>query len=127
VRPVICLLFLMSAWAVRAEPPVGMDLTSPAHIWWECHKQPTSGISCCSEADGHVLDDHHWGTSKDGYWFVAEGQRHDVPMSKVLVGDTCGADPNEATRSEAKVWYRTVGGDSVVELIVLCFAPGTEY
>lgn len=130
MKLVACTLALLLAASVAfGEPPPGTDLGSRTHAWWECHKQPVNGISCCSEADGHSLKDTDWGSDGNHYKIRVEGVWFPVPENTILMGDTCGADPREDAQSEAKVWYRTIRNLSnrIEMLYVLCFQPGTQY
>lgn len=130
MKLVVCaILLILMVWAAFAAPPPGTDLDSPRHLWWECHKQPVNGISCCSEADGHSLKDTEWGSDGNHYQVRVEGEWFPVPDNTILMGDACGADPQEDARSEAKVWYLISRGPSnmIEALHVLCFEPGTLY
>lgn len=130
-RARLFLALLTYAAAARAEPPQGTDLNSPIHKWWECHVQPHSPVSCCSEADGHNLTDNDWRQTKDPadpYEIRVEGTWHPVPARAILGPDGCGPDPDTSNASSAKVWYiRYNEIDGTVRLSILCFMPGTFY
>lgn len=114
----------------RAEPPPGTDLNSPEHAWWDCHKMPRGGASCCGTADGHTLSDSEWrlAPAAKGYQVLIGGQWADVPKDSVLHdADKCGPDPKDDGRSLAKVWWSLSITDDNDQPRILCFIPGQMY
>ena len=125
---VVALALLPTVALARGNFPPGAE-----HDWWQCQKQPVTGYSCCSEADGHVLKDEDWrlqDTDKGPiYQIRVEGQWFDVPASAV-VNETaqCGPEPNPEHRAMAKVWYtRYNAGNVIASLSIYCFEAGTMY
>ena len=90
---------------------------------------PGTGASCCSETDGHSLGDANWKIGPGGYQVQVEGHWWNIPGDTVLEGDLCGADPNVATQSDAKVWYAITRGmdNAIASIKVFCFKPGSLY
>ena len=69
----------------RADPtlaPWFRSLTNPNHL----------GLSCCAEADGHILHDEDWRTVGNHYSIRIAGEWWDVPPQAVLdhVGNPTG-------------------------------------
>jgi hypothetical protein len=127
------IFILPLAMPAMAAPPPGADLRSPEHAWWECHLQPATKVSCCHEADGHVLGDDEWrireGAGGTVYQVHVGAKWFDVPQEAV-VNDTnhCGAEPDPVKRPMAKVWYYPIWGlGGVMNIKIRCFIVGTMY
>jgi hypothetical protein len=116
-----------------ALPPAGVYPNEAEHLWWECHVQPITKIGCCRASDGHVLRDDEW-------WAIESlhGGRHyqvrvgakwfDVP-AQAVINDfrRCGAEPNRAHRTMAKVWYAPSWHDhTIVDIEIRCFIAGND-
>lgn len=99
-----------------AAPPPGVDLNSSTHAWFEAQHSAT-GAWCCSQADGHILDDSDWGQDNFGYWARINGAIQQIPDS-ALRDPKGGPNPT----GHAIVWFTQ--GDWGVR--VYCFAPGWE-
>ncbi len=80
--------------------------------WFKQQKNPKTGISCCNEADGEMVDEE----IRDGRYWIASNLTKGVwllvPSEVVILG------PNWHGRPVA--WFRHNNG--VPE--VYCFAPG---
>lgn len=108
---------LTLALGADAKPPPGTDLNSAMHRWFECQKQPTSGASCCSIADGHVLSEDQWSIRGNGYRVKIGAVWYEVPANRVIAS-RCGPNPT----ASPVVWWGYVAG----EPMIFCFLPGTE-
>lgn len=127
---------LAIATPALALPPPGTDMSSPEHAWWECQKQNGTGISCCSVADGHVLNDDQWrkDDARNVYQALIDGHWRDIDPKKIVQpSQQCGPEPNAEHRTMAKVWfsrnwYPIEGGSKEEEEPnIYCFMVGTEY
>jgi hypothetical protein len=100
----LSIAFLLIAAPSLAAPPPDADLSSPFHTWFE-HQHSVTGDWCCSLADGHyeVWINRAW---------------HTVPATALR--DPHGG-PNPTGR--AIVWWSQVGD----EIVIRCFAPGSEF
>jgi hypothetical protein len=108
--------FLIVVSPCVAAPPAGVDANGPLHVWFE-HQHSIIGSWCCNLADGHILPGADWRSSTDHYEVRIEGIWHEVPATALR--DPSGG-PNPTHR--AVVWWKQVGD----EIVILCFAPGTE-
>jgi hypothetical protein len=70
---------LLVALLVNAPSSADPDL-SP---WFQSLKSPM-GMSCCAQADGHILHDSEWRAVKDGYEVLINGAWVPVPAESVL-------------------------------------------
>lgn len=130
----LAVLFAAIAIPAQARPPVGTDLKSDEHAWWECNVQPVTNVVCCRESDGHVLSDGEWRATEkpEGgrvYQVRVNSRWYDVPEG-ALINDfrKCGPEPNTAKQAMAKVWYAPVwNGQSIVDIKIYCFIAGTMY
>ncbi len=73
------LVLPLGAWG--APPPQADPALSG---WFESLANPTSGISCCAQYDGHILASHEWRALPDGYQVRIDGIWRDVPPNAVL-------------------------------------------
>jgi len=79
--PLGALLFLVAATAAAA-PPQNAD---PAlGSWFRSLTDPIVGLSCCAEADGHILSDSDWRANGDRYEIRVAGAWWPVPPETVL-------------------------------------------
>lgn len=122
---VVALAMLPTVALARGNFPPGAE-----HDWWQCQKQPVTGYSCCSEADGRTLEDNEWRMidSDKGpkYQVEIEGKWYDVP-SDTVINETaqCGPEPNTEKRFKAKVWFYPINiGGSIVDIHIYCFMSG---
>ena len=126
------LLMLAGPALARGNFPPGAE-----HDWWECWHQPDNigpygHVSCCSESDGHTLQDDDWrvnpATGTD-YQVRVEGKWFDVPPKSVIRSGfaECGPEPNLEHRSQAKVWYSRYNGmnGEIKSITIYCFLVGT--
>jgi hypothetical protein len=98
-----------------AAPPPGTDLDSPLHKWFELQHNMNGGL-CCSEYDGHILEDDEWRITKDGkyqvlvmnVWYDIEPWQYRNPVG--------GPNPT----GHAIAWWLI--NDSGVH--IYCFTPG---
>jgi len=67
---------------IRAAPPDHTDGTLAP--WFNSLTNPATGMSCCSEADGHILKDSDWRVAGDHYQIKIAGVWRDVPQQAVL-------------------------------------------
>jgi hypothetical protein len=117
-----------------ALPPSGVRPDDPEHLWWECHIQPVTKVGCCRASDGHVLRDDEWRAvekldGERGYQLRVSAKWYDVP-AKAVINDfrRCGAEPNPAHRTMAKVWYAPSWiGHAIADIDIYCFIAGTMY
>ena len=67
----------------RSEPP---ENANPAlSAWFNSLTNPqTGGISCCAQADGHILNERQWRVDGDHYMIKIAGNWYDVPPEAVL-------------------------------------------
>jgi hypothetical protein len=134
-RLAIIALAAVVATPAMALPPPGVDPNDPEHLWRECHVQPVTKIGCCSASDGHVLRDDEWRAVEnlDGaseYQVRVIAKWFDVPHHVVITDvRRCGAEPNPAHRTMAKVWYAPSweNGERIVAIEIYCFIAGTMY
>lgn len=79
----LVLAALCLAETVYAAPPPNAD---PALApWFRSLRSPTNNdISCCAEADGHVLRESDWRTKGNGYQVRVDGRWRKVPPGAVL-------------------------------------------
>jgi hypothetical protein len=106
-------LALLAKWDVtHAAPPPDAD--PQRHIWFE-RQRSIAGTWCCDTADGYVLDDSDWRTTKEHYEVRLAGAWFVVPPHALR--DPHGG-PNMIGR--AVVWY--VITEAGVQ--IMCFAPG---
>ena len=81
IGAVAALLALVSA-AVHAQPPA---MTDPDLApWFQSLQSPALGISCCDQADGHILKDSEWRQNGDAYEVTIENTWVPVPAQAVL-------------------------------------------
>lgn len=103
--------------AALAMPPVGTDLNSPEHRWWDCMaaRRGThgTGIICCDIADGHVMKDQdvegRWDKDGKRHWWIrvgGPGQWWQVPEEAMVDPRPCGLEPQAELRAEAKAWFK---------------------
>ena len=121
----IPLIGFIAAMALVTSPAVGRDpdgryKDSPLHNWFE---RLTSGKGlCCSHADGYVVEDADWQTTRDGKHY-----RVRVPLSAGgtemdwvdVPDDAVITEPNKAGRTMVWPLY---GNGSVS---IRCFMPGS--
>lgn len=89
----------------------GRYAQSPLKPWFDTLSSKGGG-PCCSQSDGHVVDDPDWSV-KDGHYTVRlDGEWVDVP------DDTVIKEPNKAGRT--MVWPMYLNGRPVVR----CSLPG---
>lgn len=119
IRPSF-LLLLLAMPAYAGAPPGTYDPDGSIRQWFE-RQQSVSGTSCCSVADGHIIDGDQWhinmATSRyevmiDGNWVVIEPDK-----MRRLEG---GSNPTEG----AVVWYVMTPDKTPY---IFCFAPGQLY
>jgi hypothetical protein len=116
---VVVVLFLMLPTHSYARDLDGRYANDPLHEWFSSLKSPASERPCCTDADGHGLDDLQWDT-KDGHYRVfVEGRWIDVPDDAII------KEPNRA--GHAVVWtYNEIDSETNrVTVRVRCFLPGT--
>jgi hypothetical protein len=65
-----------------ARPPQNADPTLAG--WFHDLHQPSSGMSCCDVADGHILADEDWRIEGDTYQVRINGDWREVPHAVVL-------------------------------------------
>ena len=78
---------------------------------WYARQQNIIGQICCTDADGHEVQD--WGRTSVGYWVIFDGHKYEVPDGAMVNG----AHPF----GKAVVWIYPVGTDTI-----RCFLPGME-
>jgi hypothetical protein len=128
------MVLAMLATPALALPPSGVYRDGAEHNWWECQVQPVTKVICCRASDGHVLRDDEWPAIEKpdggrGYQVRVGAKWYDVPTPAVI-NDVrrCGAEPNPAHRTMAKVWYApTWVVDDIVNVKIYCFIAGTRY
>ncbi len=108
----------------HAAPPPGTDLNSPVHQWFE-RQAGANGVSCCSMADGHLLEDGDWRMKQDGSGYEVRlvSTWHEVPKQALI---DPRKDPNPT--GHAVVWYEgrwDIAG--AFNPIIHCFLPGYMY
>jgi len=110
---------LVVASQASAAPPPGTDLSSPIHQWFERQTSHDGHFPCCSEADGHVLNEEDWRVHGGKYQVFLEDRWWDVPKEAIV-------DPGKGDNPLAKpiVWYRHLNGYDGGPTID-CFCPGT--
>jgi hypothetical protein len=104
----------------KTRPP---GISDEEAAWWECQKN-AEGMSCCGQADGHVLQASEWRETKKGYEVFLRGNWYPVPP-KAVIRAQCGTEPDPEKRWLAKVWYApSIGlGGQYVEVVIYCFLP----
>ncbi|WP_315802347.1 hypothetical protein [Bradyrhizobium sp. SZCCHNS3002] len=115
-RLALLLLFLALSLGIgpaSARDPDGRYRHSPLHDWFESLESARG--PCCSDADGIVIKDVEWRTSKDGKHFSVYIAREwvDVPDDAVL------KQPN--LFGKTMVWPYYLDGHPIVR----CFIPGS--
>jgi hypothetical protein len=126
--------FAMVATPALALPPSGVYWDDAEHHGWECQVQPVTRVICCRASDGHVLRDDEWRAIEKpdggrGYQVRVGAKWYDVP-ARAVINDVrrCGAEPNPAHRTMAKVWYApTWVVDNIVNIEIYCFIAGTMH
>lgn len=119
----LCVL-LFAATFSRANPPTDYPIDPRLHDWFEAQINPKkNNMSCCKEADGHVLRDDAWRQTATGYQFKTEdGAWHDVPDAAVL-DNVPGGNPTGG----AVVWYAVLERhETLTPERIYCFARPTE-
>lgn len=122
IRPALILVFLLISFPANSAAPAKTD---PALApWFQSLSNPNlNGMSCCAEADGHILPDDMWRIVGNGYQVYLHGQKAgqgawiDVPPKAVLnrVDNPTGG---------AVVFLHTFMGDA--HPTVLCFVRPVE-
>lgn len=81
--PLLCLVaVLVSGTALAAPPPNADPSLAP---WFRSLKSPVyDGMSCCAEADGHILRDGDWRIVGNRYEVKIHGKWRIVPPRAVL-------------------------------------------
>jgi hypothetical protein len=121
-------LFGLVTWPAPARDLDGSYKNSPLHDWYE-HLASRIG-RCCSDADGHALEEADWET-KNGHYRVrvpkAPGSKEmvwiEVPDAAVI------SEPNRSARTMVWPVYDNVQGFSDDEgdpiVSIRCFMPGS--
>jgi hypothetical protein len=73
--------FLATATATAAPPP---NADPSLASWFRSLTNPVVGLSCCAEADGHILSDADWRTKGNGYEIRIGENWWPVPPETVL-------------------------------------------
>lgn len=138
---IVCLLAMLLPCFARAQAPSSgapqgtVSAPGAEHLWWECHVQPATKLTCCQESEGHVLRDNEWRAFEkpDGartYQVHVGAKWYDVPAN-VVINDFshCGPDPDSTHRAMAKIWYAPTRGvdNNIVDIQIYCFISGTMY
>jgi hypothetical protein len=113
----ISFLSVIAVASVQAKynEPVDPDI----HMWFERQTSHDGHFPCCSEADGHVLNEEDWRVQGGKYQVFLEDRWWDVPREAIV-------DPGKGANPIGKpvVWYRHLEGyDGPPHLD--CFCPGT--
>jgi hypothetical protein len=74
-------VFFATATATAA-PPQNADPSLAS--WFRSLTNPVVGLSCCAEADGHILSDSDWRANGDRYEIRVNGTWWPVPPETVL-------------------------------------------
>ena len=78
---VAAIVFLATATATAAPPP---NADPSLASWFRSLTNPVVGLSCCAEADGHILSDADWRSNGAGYEIRVNGTWWPVPPETVL-------------------------------------------
>jgi hypothetical protein len=80
--PCVGLLVFLAAVTATAAPPQNADPSLAS--WFRSLTNPVVGLSCCAEADGHILSDADWRTKGNGYEIRVGENWWPVPPETVL-------------------------------------------
>jgi hypothetical protein len=111
LRLLLLACLILTPSKAPAGDPEGRWKSSPLKPWFNSLASPGGG-PCCSQSDGHVVDDPDWESREGHYRVKIDGEWIDVPDDRVL------KLPNEAGRT--MVWPYYNDG----HLVVRCFIPG---
>jgi hypothetical protein len=116
-KALIMIAALLVGWAVavHAKPPPGADLNSPTHAWFEAQRT-RQGYSCCSIADGHVLEEDDIRETANGWEVRIDGTWHPVPESKVIHSD-------DNPTGKTVVWYVKLQEGVESPIVFYCLLP----
>jgi hypothetical protein len=133
VKRRILLISLLPAIGLLTLPATGRDLdasheNSPLHDWFE--RLASGKGRCCSNADGHVVEEADWEAKSGRYRVRVPKAPHardtiwvDVPSAAVII------EPNRAGRTMVWPVYDNLQGFSDDEgysgVSILCFMPGS--
>ena len=74
-------VLVASAPTALANPPSNAD---PDLAPWFHSLHNATGMSCCDQADGHILADQDWHQTADGYEIRIDGEWRNVPPDVIL-------------------------------------------
>lgn len=67
-----------------ARPPAGVAIDPAMHAWFESLQNPATGISCCGQSDGHIMDMKDVRNDGSAWQVRVNGAWVNVPPEAVL-------------------------------------------
>ena len=113
-------LLWITAAVILVRDPSGKWAGDPLQPWFD-HLHNKAGQFCCSNADGHPVDDGDWDMKDNRYRVIVQGEWTVVPDNAIVLS------PNKFGKAVVWLWdmEELDSWGATVNSRILCFIPGS--